>query len=148
MKRRQKITRHFLCVEALEGRLCLASSGASQSLFGFGWADRAGSTTGQVFGSAVATDPSGNVYVTGGFSGTVDFGPGPGATTLTDSGPDDDTYLAKYSSTGPVLWVKDWGDRPVTTPGPSQSTMPGMCTWRGRSMALPFWVRVKPTRPH
>jgi hypothetical protein len=63
------------------------------------------------FGSAgndaavtVATDTAGNVYVTGFFQGTVAFG----ATNLTAGG-DYDGYVAKYSSTGALLWVRQFG---------------------------------------
>ena len=108
MTRKQKHVRRFLCIEALEDRSCPASPGASTSLFGFGWADRAGSPTGEDHGLAIATDQSGDAYVTGGFAGTADFGPGPGATTLTSAG-DVDIFLAKYSPAGAVLWVKHIG---------------------------------------
>ena len=70
-----------------------------------GFANRAGST-GSDAGIAVATDPSGNVYVTGSFEGTVDFDPGhstPGD-TLTSAG-DSDIYVARYSPAGALTWV-------------------------------------------
>jgi hypothetical protein len=58
--------------------------------------------------AAIATDRTGDVYVTGRFMGNADFGPGPGATTLI-SGGDTDIFVAKYSTTGAVLWAKDMG---------------------------------------
>ena len=50
---------------------------------------------------AVATDTSGNVYVTGGISGSVDFDPGPGVVTATG-----DVFLARYNAGGSLLWVR------------------------------------------
>ena len=53
-----------------------------------------------VVAHAVATDASGNIYVTGGFGETVSFG-----TTNLTSGPDGDVFVAKVNSSGQVLWV-------------------------------------------
>jgi hypothetical protein len=52
----------------------------------------------------LAADPDGSVYVTGTFSGSVDFDPGTGVTTLTSIGLAD-IFLAKYSSTGTLVWA-------------------------------------------
>jgi len=54
----------------------------------------------------VATDDAGNVYVVGSFNGTVDFDPSDGSTLLTTA--NWDNYVAKYSSDGRLLWVKDY----------------------------------------
>ncbi len=56
----------------------------------------------------LATDASGNIYATGGFNGTVDFDPGPGVTNLTSAG-FTDIYVAKYSSSGSLVWAKQFG---------------------------------------
>lgn len=53
----------------------------------------------------VATDPDGNVIVTGVFSGDVDFGLGP-----LESAGDNDIFLAKLSPEGGALWAKRFGD--------------------------------------
>jgi hypothetical protein len=66
------------------------------------WVRRFGDAADQ-FGTAVATDASGNVYVTGYFFGTVDFGGGPLV------GNSYDIVLAKYSPTGAHLWSKNIG---------------------------------------
>jgi len=55
-------------------------------------------------GAAVAADSSGNILVTGFFSGTADFGGG----TLTSIGTSD-MFLAKYSAAGVLLWAKRFG---------------------------------------
>ncbi len=68
------------------------------------WSQRFGST-GHEDGRCVATDASGNVFVTGWFSGTVDFGGGP----LVSAG-DYDIFIAKYSPTGAHLWSQRFGD--------------------------------------
>lgn len=51
--------------------------------------------------TAVATDAAGNSYVAGSFAGTARFG----AYTLTGSGYTD-IFIAKYDSSGTVLWAK------------------------------------------
>ena len=56
--------------------------------------------------AAVAADAAGNLYVAGTFSGTVDFDPGPGVSTLTSGGTStDDSYLARYTAAGALAWV-------------------------------------------
>jgi hypothetical protein len=55
-------------------------------------------------GEDLAVDPAGNVYLTGGIQGTVDFDPGPGVTEFTSSG-DLDIFRAKYSTAGALLWA-------------------------------------------
>ena len=58
-------------------------------------------------GAALAVDGSGNVVVAGGSQGTLDFGSG---VTLTDhSGTQSDIYLAKFSSSGSIVWAHRYG---------------------------------------
>lgn len=52
----------------------------------------------------IATDGSGNIYVTGYFNGTADFDPSTSTYTLSSSG-GQDGFLAKYSSLGNFLWA-------------------------------------------
>lgn len=68
------------------------------------WATSVGDALPQE-GRDVAFDPAGNLYVTGGFQGTVDFGGG----ALTSGGADD-IFLAKYSPQGAHLWSKGFGN--------------------------------------
>jgi len=59
-------------------------------------------------GRGIATDSSGNCYVTGHFQGTATFG----SITLTNSG-NHDIFIAKLDPNGNFLWVKraDGGNR-------------------------------------
>lgn len=52
----------------------------------------------------MAVDPAGNVYLTGTFTGSVDFDPAAGVSSLTSLG-SNDVYVAKYSSAGTFIWV-------------------------------------------
>jgi hypothetical protein len=60
------------------------------------------------YGISVATDSSGNVYLTGYFTGTVDFDPGTGTDNRTSLGVDD-IYLTKYDASGNYQWTKAIG---------------------------------------
>ena len=67
------------------------------------WSQRFGSTL-YDFGASVATDASGNVFMTGHFFGTVGFGGG----ALVSAG-SFDIVVAKYSPTGTHLWSQRFG---------------------------------------
>ncbi|WP_437780842.1 hypothetical protein [Sorangium sp. So ce1097] len=55
-------------------------------------------------GLSIASDATGNYYVTGSFQGTVDFGAGP----LTSAG-GQDVFLLKLDPSGTLLWSKRFG---------------------------------------
>ncbi len=58
--------------------------------------------------SDIALDRAGNVYMTGIWSGEVDFDPGPGADEHTSSLGNTDGFLSKFDPSGEFLWVKVW----------------------------------------
>jgi hypothetical protein len=68
------------------------------------WSQRFGNATDQ-WSVAVAADASGNVIVTGYFTGTVDFGGG----TLTSEG-GYDIFVAKFDMNGGHVWSDRFGD--------------------------------------
>jgi hypothetical protein len=70
------------------------------------WAAHITSTVGDQSSGTVSTDSSGNVFVTGNYTGalTVGAGNGVGTTSLPFTG-GNDCFLAKYSSVGAVLWA-------------------------------------------
>ena len=68
------------------------------------WVKSAGGTGGEA-GLSLSSDASGNVFVTGYFnSPTITFG----STSLTNVG-SNDLFIAKYDSSGNVLWAKSGG---------------------------------------
>lgn len=84
----------------------LASTSFSQSS-SYLWANGIGNT-GDDQASSIAVDVDGNTYITGQFTGTVDFDPGTGTVDLTAIG-DSDIFVAKYSSTGAYIWAFNIG---------------------------------------
>ena len=71
----------------------------------FLWARRAGSA-GEDFGAGIALDGAGNVYVTGGFSGTATFS---ATASISTGGAGAAAFLAKYNSAGTLQWVQKAG---------------------------------------
>ena len=62
-----------------------------------------------------------DVYVVGGFLGTVDFDPGPGTNERTSSCLYGDYYLLKWDLDGDYLWVRSWSAMGMSDfPGISQ----------------------------
>ncbi|MEM7375191.1 MAG: T9SS type A sorting domain-containing protein [Bacteroidota bacterium] len=64
--------------------------------------------TGTDQGLSIAVDGSGNMYIGGFFSGTMDADPSGTTVNLVGSG-GGDAYLAKYSSGGTLLWARSFG---------------------------------------
>jgi Immunoglobulin domain/Beta-propeller repeat len=77
----------------------LIFSSPSLKAQGFVWTDQIGLTASPL-GNKIAVDGAGNVYVTGGFQGTSHFG-----NTNLLCGGSNDVFLAKYDSSGHLLWV-------------------------------------------
>ena len=58
-------------------------------------------------GAGIAVDVSGNVYITGGFSGTSDFDPGAGTFSMTAATTGEaDIFIAKLDVNGNFVWAK------------------------------------------
>ncbi|HQQ96158.1 MAG TPA: FG-GAP-like repeat-containing protein [Cyclobacteriaceae bacterium] len=56
----------------------------------------------------IALDDSGNIFLTGGFSSTIDFDPGPGVSNLTSLGYND-AFVLKLDNDGNYIWAKSFG---------------------------------------
>lgn len=84
----------------------LASSAFAQNPT-ISWLDTMGGP-GADFVRTMCSDPSGNVYIAGTFTQTVDFDPS-GSTVNRTSVGGDDGYVAKFNSVGQLLWVSTLG---------------------------------------
>jgi hypothetical protein len=73
----------------------------------FVWAKLIASTW-SVTGYDIALDASGNIYLTGYFSSTTDFDPGPGVVNLVSAG-QNDVFILKLNASGNYLWAKRIG---------------------------------------
>jgi hypothetical protein len=71
------------------------------------WAKSVGGTSSD-FGYSISIDSSGNSYITGYFSGTVDFDPGAGTANLTSAG-NVDVFILKLDEDGAYVWAKNVG---------------------------------------
>ncbi|MBU1233135.1 MAG: hypothetical protein KKD01_07885 [Proteobacteria bacterium] len=69
----------------------------------FVWAIAIGGTS-SASGNSIFVDSSGNVYTMGHFSGTADFDPGAGISSLTSSG-SSDIFISKLDSNGNFVWA-------------------------------------------
>lgn len=75
----------------------------------FHWATRTGGS-GADDGRAVTVDTAGNIYVTGGYMGTVDFDPGAGTFNITgNSSGSPDIFIQKLNRFGGFIWAKSIG---------------------------------------
>ena len=97
-------------VETLEGRQLMAID--FTSAFGIGG--------GVVIAQKVALDAQGNSYVTGTFTNKVSFDPGSTGGDVLDAGPTADAFVAKYSPSNSLIWVKQFADDPAV-PGSSSA---------------------------
>jgi hypothetical protein len=88
--------------------LFVSSSFGQSSQVSYGWTKIMGGTSGD-WGQAIITDSSGNVYVTGDFSGTVNFGLDFGTTDIKTSAGSDDIYVTKINANGTYGWTRIMG---------------------------------------
>lgn len=72
------------------------------------WAFALGSMNQDVAYDAVI-DGTGNVFISGNFTNTVDFDPGAGSTTLTSNAGQPDIFVLKVNAAGSFLWVRSAG---------------------------------------
>ncbi len=74
----------------------------------FIWAKRFAGSLSLGGESSLAVDETGNTYITGDFTNTDDFDPGPGVYNLTSTG-DHDIFILKLNKDGDFVWAKSVG---------------------------------------
>lgn len=104
------VTGYFSSTITFPGGISLSSSGLSDIFVlkanpngQILWAVKAGGTADER-GTSIAVDGSGNVYVTGHFQGTANFG----VSSVTSNG-SKDMFVAKYNTAGVLQWVNSGG---------------------------------------
>lgn len=81
-------------------------SGINLSAQTLAWVNATGSAgSDEIYPFAITTDASGNVIASGTFSGSFDFDPGTGTTTLTTLSGMTDVYVQKFDASGQLLWA-------------------------------------------
>jgi hypothetical protein len=103
-RRRALVRRHRPAFDPLEGRALLA--------IGFTSAFGVGGTSPLV--ERVAIDTQGNTYITGSFSGKVGFDPNSTGSNVLDAGNLTNAFVAKYSPSNTLVWVKQFAADPAT----------------------------------
>jgi len=73
----------------------------------FIWAKSMGGP-GLDWGNSIATDPSGNVYLTGNYQGSMDLDPGTGTFNVTSNG-SGDVFMLKLDRFGDFIWANSIG---------------------------------------
>lgn len=94
------------------GTFNLVSSGSADDIFiikldalgNFVWAKKIGGTQND-YGYSITADLSGNIYITGVFSGTVDFDPNIGVSNLTAAA-GGSSYILKLDASGNFVWAR------------------------------------------
>ncbi len=84
----------------VSGGSAITITGSNFGSLGEVWA-RKGASSGSDIAYGVPTDSIGNSYVTGSFSGTINFG----SFSLTSGGGSTNVFLVKYDPSGKELWV-------------------------------------------
>ncbi len=64
---------------------------------------------GYIFDAYSEIGIDGSVYVTGTFTGTIDFDPGPAVLNLTAAIPGEDVYIVKLDQNGGLVWAEQFG---------------------------------------
>ncbi|HNR18994.1 MAG TPA: T9SS type A sorting domain-containing protein [Bacteroidia bacterium] len=85
--------------------------------------------------SAINTDATGNIIVTGTFRGTVDFDPGAGTSNLTAVGTGSnlsDMYFLKLDAAANFMWVKRIGGNSIDLPSDIDTDNAGNVYFSGR----------------
>lgn len=102
----------------LTSLICVALSLGITSLNGqtFEWARSWGGADVDI-GTSIATDASGSIFISGFFSGTVDFDPGPDTFNLTTVGIfGGDIFVQKLDPSGNFLWARSWASGSSISP--------------------------------
>ncbi len=100
------VTRIVILVLILLVSISNTSKGSDSEL-SFEWVKTWGSENYDI-GRSVATDNNGNIFVTGKFTDTVDFGDGNPISEKGSSKKSCNAYLCKFDSNGNLIWVETW----------------------------------------
>ncbi len=105
----------------------------------YGWTKIMGGSGGSGGGSGITTDSSGNVYVTGYFYGTMNFGLDFGTTDIKTSAGDDDIFITKLNSEEATYYVFDGHDFDGNGRSDISIWRPSNGIWFIKDIAYPQW---------
>ncbi|HEV3340074.1 MAG TPA: Ig-like domain-containing protein [Pirellulales bacterium] len=111
------ITGNFTSSTAVFGSTTLTAVGLPDAYLAkldsngnFVWAESFGASTSSTDGYSVATDSSGDVYLTGDYGAKLTIGTGSHTTTLPSQG-FSDILVAKFDSTGALMWANGYENK-------------------------------------
>ena len=80
----------------------------------FDWARGIGAASATAIGETTVSDASGNLFITGRFTGTIDFDPGAGTFNMTPGTTAGDAFIVKLDVDGNFVWAKQFGGTDIT----------------------------------
>ncbi|MES2377281.1 MAG: gliding motility-associated C-terminal domain-containing protein [Bacteroidota bacterium] len=102
------------------------------------WVSGMGGAGGNAISTIMKVDAQNNMYVMGTFSGTVDFDPSSGVKNLIATGSSSDSFIAKYNSSGGLVWAESFGGSGTDQPNGLDLDINGNITLTGQFDSQPM----------
>jgi gliding motility-associated-like protein len=96
------------------------------------WVSDMGGPGANTVPTSIKVDAQNNMYVMGSFDGTVDFDPSGGVKNLTTTNTNFDGFIAKYNSSGGLVWAESFGGTGTDQPNGLDLDINGNLTLTGQ----------------